>query len=95
MMTQLREKTGIVLWVVIVAFVGLIVVEWGADYSSSGQESGADAVGVINGRVVSHREFSERLKVVGAQRTQAGQEVDTGDLVREAWDNLVRYELVR
>ena len=95
MMTQLREKTGIVLWVVIVAFVGLIVVEWGADYSSSGQESGADAVGVINGRVVSHREFSERLKVVGAQRTQAGQEVDTGDLVREAWDDLVRYELVR
>ena len=95
MMTKLREKTGFILWIVIFAFVGLIVVEWGADYSTSGSQSTGDAVGIINGRVVSHREFSERLKLVGAQRSQAGQEADTGDLVRQAWDELVRYELVR
>ena len=95
MMTTLREKTGFILWIVIFAFVGLIVVEWGADYSTSGSQAAGDSVGVINGRVVSHREFTERLKVAGAQRTQTGQEADTGDMVRQAWDDLVKYELVR
>ena len=33
MMTLLRQKTVLVLWFVIFAFIGLIVVEWGADYS--------------------------------------------------------------
>ena len=33
MMTLLREKTAWILWFVIFAFVGLIVVEWGADYT--------------------------------------------------------------
>ena len=47
MMTVLREKTGLVLWVVIFAFVGLIVVEWGADYSGSGPAGPGDPVGTF------------------------------------------------
>ena len=35
MMTKLRESTGIIMWIVILAFIGLIVVEWGADYSGT------------------------------------------------------------
>ena len=52
MMTLLREKTGFILWFVIFAFVGLIVVEWGADYSGPGQEDVGDVVGVVNGEEV-------------------------------------------
>ncbi len=57
MMTLLREKTGVVLWVVIFAFVGLIVVEWGADYSGGGQANVGDAVGVVNGEEIALKDF--------------------------------------
>ena len=95
MMRKLRENTGIVLWIVIFAFVGLIVVEWGADYSGPASDSVGDTVGMINGRKVSHREFQDRLRVAASQLAQQnGDDVDEGRLVREVWDSIVRFELI-
>ena len=36
MLSQLRQNTKVILWVVIVAFVGLIFVVWGMNLRSSG-----------------------------------------------------------
>ena len=95
MMSKLRENTAVILWIVIFAFVGLIVVEWGADYSGSGPAGPGDTVGMINGRKISHREFSERLRIAAQRQPQdRDDEAAQGRLVQEIWSNLVTFELI-
>jgi peptidyl-prolyl cis-trans isomerase D len=94
MMRTLREKTGIILWFVIFAFVGLIVVEWGADYSGGGGERAGDAVGVINGEKVDLKQFQQILRNTARQQPD-DQPVDQGALVREIWGETVSTILVR
>jgi peptidyl-prolyl cis-trans isomerase D len=89
MMTLLREKTAIVLWFVIFAFVGLIVVEWGADYSGTPQGDVGDAVGVVNGETISLKNFQAALRQMARQVPQE-QRADQGQLVRQVWDSYVR-----
>ena len=82
MMTLLREKTGIVLWFVICAFVGLIVVEWGAEYSGPGQEDVGDVVGVVNGETITLKDFQGALRQL-ARQTPQDQRPDQGQLVKQ------------
>ena len=70
MMTLLRQKTVLVLWFVIFAFIGLIVVEWGADYSGAGPNNAGDAVGVVNGKTITLQEFQDALRRVARQMPQ-------------------------
>ena len=93
MMTKLRERTGIIMWFVILAFVGLIVVEWGADYSGTSTGGGSDVVGSINGEQVSYRLFQQALQNAAQLRRQEGGE--TEQLVREVWQALVSEVLIR
>ena len=89
MMTLLRQKTVLVLWFVIFAFIGLIVVEWGADYSGAGTNDAGDTVGVINGKTISLREFQDALRRVASQMPQE-QRADQALLVQQVWDYYVR-----
>ena len=89
MMTLLRQKTVLVLWFVIFAFIGLIVVEWGADYSGAGTNAGGDTVGVINGKTISLQEFQDALRRVARQMPQE-QRTDQALLVQQVWDYYVR-----
>ena len=89
MMTLLRQKTVLVLWFVIFAFIGLIVVEWGADYSGARTNDGGDAVGVINGETISLQEFQDALRRV-ARQTPQEQRADQALLVRQVWNYYVR-----
>ena len=89
MMTLLRQKTVLVLWFVIFAFIGLIVVEWGADYSGAGINDAGDTVGVINGKTISLREFQDALRRVARQMPQE-QRADQAVLVQQVWDYYVR-----
>ena len=89
MMTLLRQKTVLVLWFVIFAFIGLIVVEWGADYSGAGTSDAGNAVGVINGKTISLREFQDALRRVARQMPQE-QRADQALLVQQVWDYYVR-----
>ena len=93
MMTRLRERTAIIMWIVILAFVGLIVVEWGADYSGTSSGRDTDAVGSINGEQVSYRLFQQALQNAARLRRQEGGETD--QLVREVWQALVSEVLLR
>ena len=92
MMTKLRESTGIIMWIVILAFVGLIVVEWGADYSGTSR-SRSDAVGVINGQEVSLKLFQQALRNAARQRGRE-ERGDDGALVREVWQAIVNETIV-
>ena len=89
MMTRLRERTAIVLWFVIFAFVGLIVVEWGADFSRTSQGGDGNTVGVINGEAISLKEFQTALRNANSQRPR-DQRDDQAQLVREVWEAIVR-----
>lgn len=92
MMTKLRESTGIIMWIVILAFVGLIVVEWGADYSGTAR-SRSDAIGVINGQEVSLKLFQQALRNAARQRGRE-ERGDDGALVREVWQAIVNETIV-
>lgn len=94
MMTKLRESTGLIMWFVILAFIGLIVVEWGADYSGTATTS-SDTVGSINGEEISLRQFQAAVRNAAQQRRGGGQDTDDGQIVRETWDALVSEILVR
>ena len=94
MMRKLRESTGIILWIVIFAFVGLIVVEWGADYSGRGGSSAGDAVGVINGEKIGLKLFQQMVRNAARQQPD-DQPADEGALVREIWNEVVSTILVR
>ena len=89
MMTLLRQKTVLVLWFVIFAFIGLIVVEWGADYSGGATNDAGSAVGVVNGETISLQEFQDALRRVARQMPQE-QRPDQAVLVRQVWDYYVR-----
>jgi hypothetical protein len=89
MMTRLRERTAIVLWVVIFSFVGLIVIKWGANFSPKRQRGGGTTVGVVNGRKVSLQEFQNALRNA-AQRQNRKENRDESQLVGQVWDSLVR-----
>ena len=88
MMTKLRERTASVMWFVILAFVGLIVLEWGADFGGGSQVASGDAIGVINGEEISLRFFQSALQNV-ARQTSREERADEGKLIREVWDQLV------
>ena len=89
MMTLLRQKTVLVLWFVIFAFIGLIVVEWGADYSGAGANDAGDAVGVVNGKTITLQEFQDALRRVARQMPQE-QRTEQALLVQQVWDYYVR-----
>ncbi len=94
MMTKLRESTAIIMWIVILAFVGLIVVEWGADYSGTSGTQGADTVGVINGEEISLRTFQQAMQNAARQKTTDAPR-DNGTMVREVWDAMLGEILLR
>ena len=89
MMTLLRQKTVLVLWFVIFAFIGLIVVEWGADYSGAGTSGAGNAVGVVNGETILLQEFQDALRRIARQMPQE-QRADQALLVQQVWDYYVR-----
>ena len=95
MMTKMRQSMGVVLWVVIVAFVGLIVVEWGADYSGGSANVDGDAVGVINGEKIGLRQFRQALTNAAQQVRGSGRQSDEAGLVRQVWDVLVGQVLMQ
>ena len=94
MMTALREKTALILWFVIFAFVGLIVVEWGADYTGGqGPQAVSDDVGVVNGEAISLKDFQAALRQAASQMPR-DQRADESVLVRQVWDSYVQEVLL-
>jgi peptidyl-prolyl cis-trans isomerase D len=93
MMTTLRQNTAIILWIVIFAFIALIIVEWGADFSRTSQTKAGETVGVVNGRVIGLEEFRQALRNAARMEQSQGRKVQDEQLVGEVWDSLVREVL--
>jgi peptidyl-prolyl cis-trans isomerase D len=94
-MTTLRQSTAIIFWIIIVSFVGLIVVEWGMDYTQTSSTKRSDVVGVINGQTIPLKQFQEMVRNAARQEERREERGDDSRLIREVWDSLVRDVLVR
>ena len=97
MLSQMRQNTKMILWIVIVAFIGLIVVAWGMNYKRTG---GAEAgiIGRIDGQRVTVEEYRNELANQRAAYYQEkgrkyGSQVEN-ELNQKAWDSVVQNRLL-
>ncbi|MFZ1947985.1 MAG: peptidyl-prolyl cis-trans isomerase [bacterium] len=97
MLAQLRQSTKVILWIVIIAFVGLIFVVWGMNLSRSGGLE-AGIAGRVNGERVTTEEYRNAVTNERAayyqdkgrrSSTQAEEEIN-----QKAWDSLVQNRIL-
>jgi peptidyl-prolyl cis-trans isomerase D len=100
MMRELREKTKWVMLLVALAFVGLMVFEWGMDISGgrAGQEMGA--VGEVDGRLVQYATYAEAYQnLLQRAQQQAGGRPLAREEIRQiedmAWEQTVNQVLIQ
>lgn len=99
MMTKIREKTHILLYVLIFCFIALIVIEWGANYSDTAR-SKRGIIGKIGGDDVRYADF----QTVYFSQIQQMQQKKDGETLTEAemqmvsdqiWNQMVEETLLR
>ena len=56
-MTKMRELTKVILYTLVVAFVGTIIFDWGMNYT--GRKTAANVIGKVNGEEISARQFDQ------------------------------------
>ncbi|MDZ7820525.1 MAG: peptidylprolyl isomerase [Candidatus Marinimicrobia bacterium] len=94
-MNKMREKMGIVLIILIAAFIITIVFNWGA----GGIETftgGRDVVGMVNGEKIKIKEFYETYNMALDQYREAGVELDartTEAVLQQTWETVVSQVL--
>src|SRR5713101_6842465 len=100
LMTKIRDNMATVFPIIAGFFALLIVLDWGFDISGrrhSKQQSQPEEIGVINGEVVSTREFSDLVRqATDNQKTQTGTEPDENQLrsIRDqVWKKMVDRRL--
>lgn len=96
-MTRMRDSMPVILIGLVVAFVLMIIFEWGMDYVGL-TSGGVDHVGKINHRIVSYQEFTELVRQA-AEQQKAQMKVDPDDIqmaqIRDqVWNTLVTQALV-
>jgi peptidyl-prolyl cis-trans isomerase D len=97
-MSSLRDKTHIILYTLLAAFLALIVFEWGMNFTGfSGKK--ANQAGTVNGQVISSSQYDEVCKAMteNFQRSKPGVEVTPEidfKLREQAWNTLVKQTLL-
>lgn len=97
-MRQMRENTKWIMLITALAFVGLMVFEWGMDLTgrSSAQLSGGE-IGRVNGEPIPAQEYQEILNQLHAQQSASGQPLSFAQgqqLEAAAWDQIVMQRLI-
>ena len=98
MMKHFRDARFIklMLWTVALSFIGLIVFEWGADFSGRSANPAGDSVGSVNGETLSNQRYDQILRDTYQQEKQQGQpNPDLGRIVRQTWDRFLVETIVR
>lgn len=93
MLKQLREQTKTILWITIIAFVGLIVLVWGADLQLGKSGAQRGEIGTVNGEPIPALAYQEAYRrSLTDYRERAGADPDEGTELRirqQVWNNLV------
>jgi len=98
----MRENTKVILWITVIAFVALIFLAWGADFTTRGNRRNQLQEGVlarVDGQPISAVEYDEGLGLArSAYEEQTGKSPDEGlELMIEAstWDQLIDRAVIR
>lgn len=97
MLDTMRKNTKVILWITVVAFLGLIVLVWGAE-SQVGCGVTDGVVGRVNGEAIMADAFNRSL--LGAReniRRSRGGDMGPGDeatAVKQTWDAIVEQMLL-
>lgn len=97
MLAQMRSATFIkaMMIIVAVAFVGLMVFEWGADFSNRGFATASDHVGSVNGQEISVKQFEAEIRNDLQQAKARGDEdPDVSRVISQTWDRVVTRILI-
>ena len=98
MMQQMRENTKWIMLITALAFVGLMVFEWGMDMS--GQSATAmtgGQLGTVNGAPVTYAEYNQVYRNLYQQAQQEGRAITTAEnrqLEDQAWNQVVMDRLI-
>ena len=96
MMTKLREMTFVILWILVFAFLGLMVFEWGADITGIGGRS--NIIGKVEGQKITIEEFDramEQAREIEAANTGKSPDYDRIVTLRdEVWESFVQRILL-
>jgi parvulin-like peptidyl-prolyl isomerase len=95
LMSKMRELTKVVLWILVVAFVGLIVLEWGMDLSGITMQR--NEAGKINGQKITIDQYYNLVEQeFQKRREQSNEEIDDTQerqIRDQIWENIVRETL--
>ncbi len=98
MMKAMRENTHIVLGILLLAFLGLIVVEWGSESTIFRPKEQTGVIATINGHDIHYEQFYRAYEQQLEQyKQQTGQEPAENQLEyfrNQVWENMVREVLV-
>ena len=100
MMRQMRENTKWIMLVTALAFVGLMIFEWGMDMTGqSGAQLTGGEVGSIDGEPVTAAEYNRYYQQLYERRSQASPEPITAaenrEIQEQAWEQLVTDRLLQ
>lgn len=100
MMQQLRESTKVIMVIVAIAFVGLMVFEWGMDLSGRSSQQGAStALGSVDGSDISVDEYQRQYQILyeqaQAQSPSGLSREQLEQIEQQAWEDIVNLTLLR
>jgi peptidyl-prolyl cis-trans isomerase D len=100
MMRQLRESTKVIMVLVSIAFVGLMVCEWGMDLSGRSSQQGAGtSLGSVNGAEITVDEYQRQYQILYEQaQTEAPEGLSRerlDEIEQQAWEDVVNLTLLR
>jgi peptidyl-prolyl cis-trans isomerase D len=97
-MSSLRDKTHIILYTLLAAFLALIVFEWGMNFTGNGGKKASQA-GSVNGKAISFSQYDEVYKAMteNFRKSSPGAEVTPETelaLQEQAWNTVVDQTLL-
>jgi peptidyl-prolyl cis-trans isomerase D len=98
MMKAMRENTHIILGILLLAFLMLIVIEWGSESTIFRPKAQSGVIATINGQDIHYEQFYRAYEQQLEQyKQQSGQEPNEDQLDyfrNQVWENMVREILV-
>lgn len=100
MMQQLRESTKVIMVIVAISFVGLMVFEWGMDFSGrTSQQGGGTSLGSVDGAQISAEDYQRQYQILYEQAQSQSSDGLTRErleqIEQQAWDDVVNLTLLR
>jgi peptidyl-prolyl cis-trans isomerase D len=99
MMRQMRENTKWIMLITALAFVALMVFEWGMDMTGRGGQVAGGDLGQVNGEAISYEEWLAVYRNMYQQQQSAIDGPITAAMTREiedaAWDQIVTQRLLQ